>query len=276
MNPFSLRDDDHYILNNKNAHIDTSRFEQEVLAELRKTPEIDDRQLAELAYLNAFSRTAVPPEEPSDDTLLCRYLSPSKFIQFLDTRKIAFPTANQFADRWECKVPEDYNTAVLKLLAKNDCSGEVWANYVRSKAATWNISCWTELRNNIDDHLMWETYAGGSEGIGITVRYGVLRDWIREVAKDLDVDGELQCGRVNYEKISLLPFNKHYMFRNENENEIRFAFRSFDSRLTLVSVEEIFGAFGVRISPAAGLDHREAIRRMWLMHGGTDRIQHPA
>ncbi|MCG6536555.1 MAG: hypothetical protein L7F78_18075, partial [Syntrophales bacterium LBB04] len=91
--------------------------------------------------------------------------------------------------------------------------------------------------------------------------------------RGIDLDGKLQCGRVNYETISLLPFNKHYMFRNEKE--VRFAFRSFDSKMALISVEEIFDLFGVRISPAAEPRHAEMIRRMWLNYGGKDRIQHP-
>jgi len=77
----------------------------------------------------------------------------------------------------------------------------------------------------------------------------------------------------NYESISLLPFNKHNMFRNEKE--IRFAFRSRSSKLALISVDDIFDLFGVRISPAAEHRHAETIRRIWITHGGEDRVQHP-
>ena len=100
-----------------------------------------------------------------------------------------------------------------------------------------------------------------------------MKAHIAGAVEDLDLDGQLQCGRVNYKNISFLPFNKHFMFRNEKE--IRFAFRSYNSNLTYVSVNEIFDLFGVRISPAAEIDHAEAIRKMWVKYGGEDRIQHP-
>lgn len=266
-------DDDHYIANAKNAHIDTSGFENEILAEVRKNSGIEDEALVELIYDKVFSKTAAAPVDPGDDVLICRYLTPAKFIKFLDTRQIAFPIATQFSDRRECTIPEDYDHAVLRTFAKLNRSGMIWAKYVRSKASSWNISCWTELHDSFDDHLMWETYAGGSDGIGITIRYSQLKSYLLNSVKGIDLDGQLQCGRVNYETISLLPFNKHYMFRNEKE--VRFAFRSYDSKVALISVEEIFNLFGVRISPAAEPRHAEMIRRMWLNYGGKDRIQYP-
>ncbi len=170
-------------------------------------------------------------------------------------------------------VPEDYDKAVLHVLHKLNRSGFMWANYVREKASTWNVSCWTELDNYFDDHLMWYSYAGGNQGIGITIRYGQLKKHFIGSVKDLDLDGHLQSGRVNYESISMLPFNKHYMFRNEKE--VRFAFRSYDGNFTTVSVDAIFNLFGVRISPAAEPEHAYMIRKMWLKYGGEDRIQHP-
>jgi hypothetical protein len=267
-------DDDHYIANAKNAHIDTSEFVEEILAEVRNNTGIEDEALVELIYDTAFSKTAAEPADPGDDVLICRYLTPTKFIKFLDTRQIAFPIATQFSDKRECVVPEDYDHAVLRTFAKLNRSGTIWAKCVRSKASAWNISCWTELHDYFDDHLMWEAYAGGSDGIGITIRYGQLKNYLLNSVREIAKDGQLQCGRVNYETISLLPFNKHYMFRNEKE--VRFAFRSCHSKMALISVEEIFDHFGVRISPAAEPRHAEMIRRMWLSYGGKDRIQHPA
>ena len=266
-------DDDHYIANANNAHINTSEFEKEILAEVINNTGIEDEALVELIYEKAFSKTSVAPVEPGDDVLICRYLTPTKFIKFLDTRQIAFPIATQFSDRWECTVPEDYDQAVLKTFKNLNRSGEIWAKYVKSKASSWNISCWTELYKYFDDHLLWEAYAGGSDGIGITIRYGQLKSYLMNSVREIAQDGQLQCGRVNYETISLLPFNKHHIFRNENE--VRFAFQSYDSAMALISIEEIFDLFGVRISPAAEPIHAEMIRRMWLNYGGKDRIHHP-
>lgn len=202
-------DDDHYIANAKNAHIDISEFENEILAEVSKHPEIADETLVALIYDSIFSKCAAAPVEPRNDDLICRYLTPAKFIQFLDTRQIAFPIATQFADKRECTVPEDYDYAVLQTFEKLKRSGMIWEKYVRSQASAWNISCWTELHDYFDDHLMWENYAGGSDGIGITIRYGQLKSYLLSSVKGIDLYGKLQCGQVNYETISLLPFNKH-------------------------------------------------------------------
>lgn len=265
--------DDHYIPNERNAHIGTSDFEKTILDYFERNPAVTDEELLEHIYGEVFSKTAVEPTEPGEDALICRYFSPAKFIQFLHTRRLAFPTANQFTDRWECVVPEDYNNAVLRILEIINRSGLLWAAHVKAQASSWNISCWTELKNYFDHHLMWAVYAEGNHGIGVTIRYGRLKAHLAGTAKELDLDGQLRSGRVNYKGISLLPYNKHFMFRNENE--VRFAFRSHNSALTSVSVEEIFSDFGIRISPAAETEHAEAIREIWIKHGGEDRIQHP-
>jgi hypothetical protein len=222
-----------------------------------------------------LNKTAAAPFEPDDDVLICRYLTPTKFIKFLDTRQIAFPIATQFSDKRECAIPEDYDHAVLRTFAKLNRSETIWAQYVRSKASNWNISCWTELHDYFDDHLMWKVYAEGNDGIGITIRYGQLKQHLLTSIKEMAKDRQLHCGRMNYksETISLLPLNKRNIF--QNEKEIRFAFQSCESKMELISAKEIFDLFGVRISPAADPSHAEMIRRMWLKYGGLDRIQHP-
>jgi hypothetical protein len=265
--------DDHYIANTKNAHINTSEFENEILDNVNNNPQIKDEELVELIYDKVFSRIANAPDEPNDDVLICRYLTPIKFINFLETRQIVFPIATRFSDSRECTVPEDYDNAVLKVLCELNRSGAIWEKYVKSKASSWNISCWTEIHDYFDDHLMWDAYAGGKDGVGITIRYGQLKSFFLNSVKKIAQDGHLHCGRLNYETISLLPFNKHNMFRNEKE--VRFAFQSCDSDMALISVDKIFDLFGVRISPAAEPSHAEMIRRMWLKYGGADRIQHP-
>ncbi|GAM09789.1 hypothetical protein OR1_02070 [Geobacter sp. OR-1] len=265
-------EDDHYVVNTRNAHIDTSDFQREVRKVLTDN-KCGINEALECIYDIAFLRTGTVPQEPDHTQLICRYLSPSKFIQFLHTRSISFPTATQFSDHWECRVPEDYETAVLRILYDLNMSADDWSSLVRRKAEEWNISCWTQLDNHFDDHLMWDCYAGGPQGVGITVRYGVLKDSLANSVKQLDVDSLLHCGSVNYETLSLLPFNKHHMFRNENE--VRFAFRARHCGALSVSIDDIFGSFGIRISPAATVEHHDAMRSLWLKYGGVDRVQWP-
>jgi hypothetical protein len=120
---------------------------------------------------------------------------------------------------------------------------------------------------------MWDLYADGPQGVGVTVRYGPLREQLARAAKQLNVDEHLQSGLVNYETLSILPFNKYYMFRNEKE--VRFAFRGFQPGATSISIDEIFNLFGVRVSPAATEHHHDMVRRLWLRYGGEDRTQWP-
>ena len=118
MDSYDLDADDHYIPDTKNVRIDTSTFEKEIRSEINQYPNIDDKMLVERIYKNAFTKTAVLPVDPDDETLICRYLSPAMFLQFPHTREIAYPTAGQFAERWECAVQKDYDLAVLHVLEK--------------------------------------------------------------------------------------------------------------------------------------------------------------
>lgn len=269
----SMLEDDHYIVNTRNAHIDTSAFERELFDRLSVLQDAAENEIYESVYEGVFSWTNVAPSEPDEDRLVCRYLTPAKFLRFLDSRLVNFPAATQFADRWECSIPKDYNNAILRVLNKMDRSAAGWTGYVRKKADWWNVSCWTQLADYFDDHLMWDSYADGPHGVGVTIRYGPLKAHLARAAKQLDADGHLQSGLVNYETLSILPFNKHYMFRNEKE--VRFAFRGFQPGATSISIDEIFNLFGVRISPAATEDHHDMVRTLWLRYGGEDRIQWP-
>jgi hypothetical protein len=266
-----MLEDDHYIANARNAHIDTSDFEQRVRRRLSGS--CGGEETLEAIYDFAFATASAAPQEPDADELICRYLSPTKLLLFLHTRSITFPVATQFCDHWECRLPEDYEVVVLRILHELGMSANRWSSLVKRKAARWNVSCWTQLDEYFDDHLMWDSYAGGPQGVGITVRYGILKESLARSVGELAVDGVLHSGRVNYETLSLLPFNKHRIFRNERE--VRFAFTTQHSSVHSVSVDDIFRCFGVRISPAANVEHRDIMRHVWLSYGGVDRVQWP-
>jgi len=267
-----MREDDHYIPNPHNAHIDTSDFESYVRSQLTEAKHGSEEAL-EAVYNHAFSTLSAMPKEPDDGQLICRYLSPAKFLQFIHTRCVVFPAATQFSDHWECRVPEDYENAVLMVLSEFGMPGDAWSSLVKRKAACWSVSCWTQLDSHEDDHLLWSAYAGGPQGVGITVPYGVLKDSLTKSVMQLADGKRLHCGHVNYETFSLLPFNKHRIFRNEKE--VRFAFRTNRSSLHSVSVADVFSSFGIRISPASSADHRDMMRRLWVSFGGADRVVWP-
>lgn len=265
--------DDHYISNPENAHICTSDFEEKLRAKISDLHGPSEKEIYECVYHQVFHDTNAAPPKPRENDLLCRYLTPIKFLRFLDSRLVNFPLATQFPDRWECSIPEDYDNAIVGILSEFNLSITRWSAYVRAKASEWNVSCWTRLESYFDDHLMWSAYAGGIDGVGITVRYGDLKAHLEQAVRKLDMDGQLQSGLVNYETLSLLPFNKHRMFRNENE--VRFAFRCFQPGPTRISIDQIFDSFCVRISPAAPMQHRDMVRKLWLGYRGQDCIQWP-
>lgn len=111
-----MLEDDHYIANLRNAHIDTSAFERELLDRLSILQDAGENEIYESVYDCAFLRINVPPKEPCNDHLVCRYLTLEKFLRFLDSHLVDFPAATKFPDRWECSVPEDYNNAILRVL----------------------------------------------------------------------------------------------------------------------------------------------------------------
>lgn len=268
----TMGDDSHYIPNSRNAHIDTSSFESELLGRFRESDR-DSSFTLESIYNHVLSITNIKPTEPTDDQLVCRYLPLNRFLHFLHTREIFFPQATQLADHWECRIPEDYENATLKVLAELDVPAKEWSDFVQIKKAEWNVSCWTAISEHFDNYLLWHAYAGGADGVGITVRYGVLKHIVAEAAETLDLNGLLYSGYVSYGKIGLLPFCKHPIFRDEKE--VRLAFRGFQVGPMSVSIEEVFNSFRVRISSAASHAHYEMIHGLWSRYDGRGEIEWP-
>jgi hypothetical protein len=70
----SMVEDDHYIVNSRNAHIDTSAFEMALLERLSSGNGGVEETL-ECIYDFAFSRTNITPKEPADHQLICLQVS---------------------------------------------------------------------------------------------------------------------------------------------------------------------------------------------------------
>lgn len=264
--------DDHYIPNKHNAHIDTAPFSDQ-LAKFMEMDIIDPRARIENIYLLAFTWTNVTPEQPSNDDLICRYLSPNKFLKFLSDQEIFFPTSAMFSDPWECTFHPDYESVIERTLSANDLNMDDWNELVEIKKTEWNVSCWTPLESYHDDHLLWSVYAGGPDGVGITIRYGVLLDYLKSVTANFDVDDQVKSGRVSYSDLKLLPFNKHPIF--STEKEIRFAFRHYAPGPKGIDITPIRDEFGVRISPAASYEHYKSVKNIWKKVMGNTRVQWP-
>ena len=272
-----MNDDDHYIPNTNNAHLDLQGFEEELRsmeAENRQLGVSDD-DIAENFYHHALGYLNNPPDEPGNDDLICRFLTPKKFLWFVGSKYLRFCATQEFDDPRECSLPEDYDNSVRKILYECSLPASEWDNQVWRKSQQWLVSCWTIFNSYHDDNLIWHKYANGPEGVGITIRYGQLRDCLQKNIEQVDAEGSLKAGRVSYDfPIRLLPFNKRKMFRNEKE--VRFACRNFQhTRDFRVDVSGVFKEFGLRFSPDAPEHHVEAAQRIWKECGGTERYQTP-
>ncbi len=263
--------DNHYVANSNNMLIDTSEFKSE-LNELFERQDSQDLGYAELwskIHDLIEAKVSTPPDEPSDDQLICRYLSPTKFLWFMSQIEIFFSPASDFDDARDSAIPEDYNKCVKGFLMEEGVTSTIaWDEHIRRMQSRWLVSCWTEISDPDDDHLLWHRYAGGEDGVGITLRYGLLRDLFQRVQKDDPSIEGFFSGYVSYEHpLKIAPFNKRRIFRNEKE--IRFVLRSAVLPHRRIGIADLKSQIGIRISPEASLSHQDAIKDAWLRFGYT-------
>jgi len=277
MSTYELPDDDHYIPNPHNAHLDMQEFEIELRSIAAESRQIgrSEAEIIERFYFAALSRLTGLPSEPGDDELICRFLTPKKLLWFVSSKNIRFCSAQEFDDPKECSLPEDYENSIARVLHELDLSPREWENQKWQNGQVWLMSCWTALGSHHDDSLIWHKYAEGPEGVGITIRYGELRDFLKTGIDKIDADEQMRSGRVSYDfPLRTLPFSKRRMYRSENE--VRFSFRHFQqARDAFMDVSEIFDRFGLRFSPDAPDHHRQAVKHLWLNCGGPERFQEP-
>lgn len=265
--------DDHYVANPNNAHLDTSELEGELnsLFGMRTGQDLDNAAPWPSIHQLIETKVSDAPNEPSDDQLICRYLSPIKFLWFLSQKAIFFGRADGFDDAHDSVIPEDYNRCVQSFLMKKNVKPIAWDEHVRQMQSRWLVSCWTEITDHHDDNLLSHRYAGGKDGVGITIRYGKLRDLFK---KSLEADQNTEgfyAGYVSYEHpLKVAPFNKRRIFRNEKE--IRFVSRTDILAHKQIGIAALISEIGLRISPEASSEHHDAIRDLWLRSDGEDRI----
>lgn len=265
-----LPQDDHY-LPEDNAHIRLDGFKDE-LRKIGQELKNCGREIAEKFYSRALSELTNPPDEPADDALVCRFLTPKKFLWFVGNKEIRFCTAQEFDDPRECTLPKDYDDAVQAVLTDLNVPISEWNNQIWDKKRDWLVSCWTELSDPNISNLIWHKYADGPDGIGITIRYGSLKSSLQNNIEQYCMDSKLLAGHVSYdEPLRLVPFNKRRMF--QGENEVRFVLpNSNNVRAHNIDVSSLFSEFGLRFSPDAPDSHRCAVEQLWSNCGGTDRF----
>lgn len=260
----------------QNAHIDTKEFEDklEMLSEGAEGDELYDMDFQEIAYRELLKILNQPPRPVSSDTVICRYLTPEKFLWFLGSKAIYFGRVGAFDDAHDCGVPEDYHLAVSKFYALKKADFEAFEYYVDDIRHEWLISCWTEISDKVDDYLLWHRYAEGPLGVGITIQYGQLHEAIHEGLRNKTEESRIEnvmSGYVEYGgPLKATPFNKRRMFRNERE--VRFVAQSEWLPHVSLSISDIFSSFGLRFSPDVPKHHMSVIVDVWQKYGGSDDI----
>jgi hypothetical protein len=147
-----------------------------------------------------------------------------------------------------------------------------WDDHVQRMQSHWLVSCWTKLDNPYDDYLLWHCYAEGIFGVGITIRYGALRDFLKKECTGADHIDDFIPGYVAYGgPLKSPPFNKRKMFKNEKE--IRFACQTELLANHCVNISTLKSEIGLRLSPDSTQTHRDSVRTIWTSLGGEDRIQ---
>lgn len=285
--------DNHYLPNANNAHIDTSVFvrdlkkrivEEVTLGTTDNIASFRGSRRAEIyqyIYDYALSCSNSAPEEPTDDAIVCRFLTPEKFLWLIDRRSILLSSPRSFDDDHDCALHDDFNNAILRCLPEvldqfscNENSTlvcEEWASFERRRRGDWLISCWTNLTEHKDDKLIWYKYANGPFGVGITARYGDLRDALHRPIGLYSRDQKLAAGSVNYnpQNSKLLPFNKRNGFRGEKE--IRFAIQGYEYQkpVEITLSDTFFELFNLRVSEDSPEHHKLAVKKFWVTAGGN-------
>lgn len=262
---------DHYIPDGHNAHINTKVFEGELnnLFSSLSGKALEDANLWSEAYQLILNRISNLPDEPRDGELICRYLTPTKFLWFANQNSVYFGGADNFEDKYDSNIPLDYKNSVLKFLHERNALPLEWDDYLVRMRSHWLISCWTSLDSHIDDYLLWHRYAGNEYGIGIVTTYGALKKILESSCSDETDIESFTSGYVRYKSpLCLPPFNKRNMFRNEKE--VRFACKTKLLASHAVDISILKNIISLRFSPDAPQEHIDAVLAIWIKMGGGD------
>lgn len=262
-------DTNHYVPDSLNAHIDTSEFESELndlFGSLHGT-DLENANFWHDIYVKIITRTNSELSEPNEDDLICRYFTPAKFLWFAHQNSVYFSSAQDFEDRHDSDIPEDYKNTVQKVLMERKVIPLLWDDHLERMRSCWLVSCWTSLDNHHDDYLLWHRYAGNELGIGVVITYGELKKIVEAECTKHEEVKLFQAGRVGYKHpLHIPPFNKRNIFRNEKE--VRFACKTELLAALIADVSPLKKKFSLRFSPDAPSAHIDSVCEAWEKMGG--------
>jgi len=181
-------------------------------------------------------------EEPTDDTIIWRYVDFIKFISYLEKNALFFVRSDQLFDKYEGKFTEaDVKLWEEKLKPETKLSQIELFDRFRKIV---NISSWHINEN--ESAAMWEICLQSNEGIAIKSTFKRLKD-----SFILHKEDEIHIGKVkyiDYRKDSIPKENifNPFLYKRkafEYENELRAVIMKFASQ------EETIGKHILYVDP---------------------------
>ena len=180
-----------------------------------------------------------PPFEPDEDTVVGRILSPEKFIHFLAKPGLYLSPPRDYEDPCVGSFPsgvlrahkqgldDNISQACLAVSVDDLFRNDVHSMFVNAatsiKFPPGTASCWTIVEPFGASELMWRTYTGGRNGVGIKTSYRTLKSIFRYLLDEADRQEYLISGLVEYTENEL---RRHPAFRKRSqfspEKEVRF------------------------------------------------------
>jgi len=146
---------------------------------------------------------------PPDNTTIWRYMSFTKFVDLIATKKLYFHRLDQNEDSWEGFLPENY-----------DIKDKLYIRYNRY------INCWSI--NNYESAAMWKVYGPPGESVAIKTNVGKLKESLKGFGIPIHM------GKVKYEKENIphLDFYLPVLYKIKpyyDEHELRLCLSSAET-----------------------------------------------
>lgn len=167
-------------------------------------------------------------EEPSDETIIWRYVDFTKFISYLERNALFFVRSDQLSDKYEGKFTEaDAKQWEERLQSKTKLNQMEIYDRIRKIV---NISSWHI--NDTESAAMWEICLQSNEGVAIKSTFKRLKDSFL-----LHKEDDIFLGKVKYIDYSRAGIPKGNIFNPflykrksfEHERELRAVILKFAS-----------------------------------------------
>ena len=219
-------------------------------------------------FLEFFPSTSgFRPKQPNGDDKLIRFLTLTKAIHLLDSKRLHFQRLDKFQDRNEgLWTSSDFNHW-------DKYKGFDVPKFSEGFRSTIGIVCWSKMNESLDRHKMLSEYISNNQGLAIVTDVTILCQEIRKGLKEMGADfadfiiAEVEyIDRTNHSNLADLGPNEFLPnvtapcyqkdLRFSLENEVRLLIFAGIKDKTITQIEE----FGVDVP--ISLD--ALVKEIWL------------